>query len=129
VTAPAAVPRPPWAPDADERGVLDIAPTVLRKIVEHAADQVPGTLHRERRLAGVEVGDSGPKARVSAKGDSVDVRLELTLSYPGPVRSTVEAIRSRVTSELERIAGYRIGSLAVIVSGLRGEKAPETRLQ
>jgi uncharacterized alkaline shock family protein YloU len=45
------------------------------------------------------------------------------------VRSTVEAIRSTVTSELERIAGYRVGSLAVVVSGLRGEKVPESRLQ
>ncbi|MCW0211970.1 MAG: Asp23/Gls24 family envelope stress response protein [Pseudonocardia sp.] len=129
MTAPAAVPLPSWAPDADGRGHLDIAPTVLRKIVEHAADQVPGTLHRERRLAGMDVGDSGPKARVSAKGESVDVRLELTLSYPGPVRATVENVRATVTAELERLAGYRIGSLAVTVSGLRGEKAAETRLR
>jgi hypothetical protein len=33
-------------------------PAVLRKIVEHAADSVPGTLRNERRLAGIDVGGS-----------------------------------------------------------------------
>ena len=42
-----------------ERGRLDIHPAVLRKIVEHAADGVPGTLRHERRLAGIDVGESG----------------------------------------------------------------------
>ena len=40
--------RTPLAEPA-ERGRLDIHPTVLRKIVEHAADSVPGTLRHERR--------------------------------------------------------------------------------
>jgi uncharacterized alkaline shock family protein YloU len=121
---PAEVALPGWAPDADERGVLDIAPAVLRAIVEHATDLVPGTLHRERRLAGVEVGDAGPRARISAAGDAVDVRLELTCAYPAPVRDTVAAVRATVAAELERIAGYRVRSLAVTVSGLREATGP-----
>jgi uncharacterized alkaline shock family protein YloU len=122
--APAEVALPAWAPDADERGVLDIAPSVLRAIVEHATDLVPGTLHRERRVAGVEVGDAGPRARISASGDAVDVRLELTCAYPAPVRDTVAAVRAKVAEELERLAGYRVRSLAVTVSGLRGATGP-----
>ncbi|MFR9807249.1 Asp23/Gls24 family envelope stress response protein [Pseudonocardia sp. RS010] len=122
--APAEVAVPGWAPDADERGALDIAPGVLRTIVEHATDLVPGTLHRERRLAGVEVGDAGPRARISATGDAVDVRLELTCAYPAPVRETVAAVRATVTEELERIAGYRVRSFAVTVSGLREATGP-----
>ncbi|WP_063739786.1 Asp23/Gls24 family envelope stress response protein [Pseudonocardia halophobica] len=121
---PAAVALPGWAPDADERGNLDIAPAVLRKIVEHATDLVPGTLHRERRVAGVEVGDAGPRARVSATGDAVDVRLELACAYPAPVRETVAAVRDMVATELERISGYRVRSLAVTVSGLREPTRP-----
>lgn len=121
---PAAVALPGWAPDADERGDLDIAPAVLRKIVEHATDLVPGTLHRERRVAGVEVGDAGPRARVSASGDAVDVRLELACAYPAPVRDTVAAVRAKVAAELERLSGYRVRSLAVTVSGLREPTRP-----
>ena len=43
-------------PEPAERGRLDIHPAVQRKIVEHAADDVPGTLGNERRLAGIDVG-------------------------------------------------------------------------
>ncbi len=113
-------------PDMDDRGRLDIGPTVLRKIVEHAADQVPGTLRHERRLAGLGVGAAGAGAKVSAgSGDpaTVDVRLELTLQYPGSVRAVVAAVRANVNAELDRIAGHQVRSLTVTVSGLRGAPA------
>jgi uncharacterized alkaline shock family protein YloU len=50
--------RTPLAEPAD-RGSLDIHPAVLRKIVEYAADSVPGALRNERRLAGIDVGRPG----------------------------------------------------------------------
>lgn len=130
VTAAGAAPSPSSPPthrlaDAADRGRLDIHPTVLRKIVEHAADEVPGTLRSERKLAGI-VGESGASAKINvgAGPDAVDVRLEVTLCYPGPVRSVVDAVRTRIGDDLARLAGYRIGTLAVTVSGLRGEPAP-----
>jgi uncharacterized alkaline shock family protein YloU len=110
------------ADDPGERGRLEIHPTVLRKIVEHAADQVPGTLRHERRLAGIDVGEAGASARVStgsADPLAVDVALELTLSYPAPVRSVVEAVRARVGKELAEFAGHRVRALTVTVAGLR----------
>ena len=54
-------------PEPAERGGLDIHSTVLCKIVEYAADSVPGTLRHERRLAGLEVGESGASARVTGR--------------------------------------------------------------
>jgi uncharacterized alkaline shock family protein YloU len=107
----------------DGRGTLDISPVVLRKIVEHAADQVPGTLRNERRLAGIDVGESGSHARiVTGSGDptAVDVRLELTLQYPASVRTVVDAVRAKVGEELTRISGHHVRALTVTVSGLRG---------
>jgi uncharacterized alkaline shock family protein YloU len=80
---------------AAERGRLEIHPAVLRKIVEHAADQVPGTLRHERRLAGIDIGEAGASARVTTgSGDpsAVDVRLELTLQYPGSVRPLLDRV-------------------------------------
>lgn len=122
MTAPA-----PVHPGPDEPGRLDIHPLVLRKIVEHAADQVPGTLRHERRLAGIDVGGTGARARVvTGAGDpsAVDVRLELTLRYPAPVRSVVEAVREHVGGELDRIAGHHVRTLSVTVAGLRGPAGP-----
>lgn len=104
----------------EERGRLDIHPTVLRKIVEHAADGTPGTLLHERRLAGVGVGRVGSSAKISDGPDgTVDVALELTLQYPAPVRRTVDAVRARVGEELSRMTGRHIRNLAVTVAGLR----------
>lgn len=118
---------------AEERGGLEIHPTVLRKIVEHAADQVPGTLRHERRLAGIDlgIGEAGASARVTTgTGDppSVDVRLELTLQYPAPVRSVVAAVREKVGEELVRIAGHRVRSMTVTVEGLRPARPTPARL-
>jgi uncharacterized alkaline shock family protein YloU len=118
--------RTPLAEPA-ERGRLDIHPTVLRKIVEYAADSVPGTLRNERRLAGIDVGESGASARVTVgPGDPapVDVRLELTLRYPATVRGVVDAVRTTVADDLSRLAGHRMRALAVTVTGLRGAAAP-----
>jgi len=111
--------RAPLAEPA-ERGRLDIHPGVLRKIVERAADGVPGTLRNERSIAGIDVGEYGASARVTVgtgEPPPVDVRLELTLRYPTAVRAVVEAV-------LDRLAGHRMRSLAVTVTGLRGASAP-----
>ena len=119
------------APPA-ERGRLEIHPAVLRKIVEHAADQVPGTLRHERRLAGIDIGEAGASARVTTgSGDpsAVDVRLELTLQYPGSVRTVVDAVRAKVGDELVRLAGHRVRALTVTVAGLRAARPPAARLQ
>lgn len=122
-----------FEPVPDERGRLDIRPAVLRKIVEHAADETPGTLRHERRLAGVGVGSSGSKATVTDGPEGVvDIALDLTLQYPAPVRTTVDAIRARVRDELARMTGRRVRNLAVTVSGLRGADTgtgPDARVQ
>jgi uncharacterized alkaline shock family protein YloU len=117
-------------PAMADRGRLEIHPTVLRKIVEYAADQVPGTLRHERRLAGIEIGEAGSSARViPGSGDpaAVDVRLELTLQYPAAVRSVVDAVRAKVTDELLRISGRRVRAMTVTVAGLRPAR-PVARL-
>jgi uncharacterized alkaline shock family protein YloU len=116
---------------AAERGRLEIHPTVLRKIAEYAADQVPGTLRHERRLAGIDIGEAGASARVSTGSGApsgVDVRLELTLQYPAHVRSVVDAVRAKVTDELFRLAGRRVRAMTVTVSGLRAARPTTARL-
>ena len=118
-------------PAAEDRGGLDIHPTVLRKIVEHAADQVPGTLRHERRLAGIDVGEAGASARITpgpADPAALDVRLEITLQYPAPVRTVVEAVRAHVGEELVRIAGHHVRTLTVTVAGLRPARPATARI-
>jgi uncharacterized alkaline shock family protein YloU len=116
-------------PPPADRGRLDINPTVLRKIIEYAADQVPGTLRHERRLAGIDIGEAGASARVTGGNSSaVDVRLELTLQYPASVRTVVDAVRTKVSDELVRIAGYQVRAMTVTVAGLRPARPTIARL-
>ena len=107
--------------DPEERGRLKIDPSVLRKIAEHTADMTPGTLRARRTVAGVGLDSTGATAHVIVTGQRVDLRVELALCYPGPVRSTVEQLRRKISGEILRIAGYQVHSIAVTVTGLLPE--------
>jgi uncharacterized alkaline shock family protein YloU len=115
---PPATATPPTIVDPDERGQLRIDPSVLRKIAEHTADLTPGTLRARRTVAGVGVGSAGATAKATVTGQRVDLWVELALSYPGSVRSTVEQLRSKISDEIRRITGYQVRSIAVTVTGL-----------
>ncbi|MBP2473430.1 putative alkaline shock family protein YloU [Crossiella equi] len=95
-----------------DRGSLTIAPAVLRKLVEQVAGEVPGTLRTRRR-----------GARITVSGNDLDVRLDVALRYPVPVRPTVDTMRVTVGEEVERLTGYRVRVVDVTVSAL----LPETR--
>ncbi|MGH3834966.1 MAG: Asp23/Gls24 family envelope stress response protein [Pseudonocardiaceae bacterium] len=119
-----ATPAPPTAVDPDERGRLRINPSVLRKIAEHTIDLTPGTLPARRTVAGVGMGSAGASAKAIVAGQQVDLRVELALRYPGPVRSTVDQLRSRIGDEVRRITGYQVRSIAVTVTALLPEPSP-----
>ncbi|MGH3776377.1 MAG: Asp23/Gls24 family envelope stress response protein [Pseudonocardiaceae bacterium] len=122
-----ATPARHGAVDPDERGQLRISPLVLRKIAEHTVDLTPGTLPARRTVAGVGLGSTGASAKAIITGQTVDVRVELALRYPGPVRSTVDQLRSRIGDEVRRITGYQVGSIAVTVTALLPEPSPGLR--
>ncbi|HEY6421887.1 MAG TPA: Asp23/Gls24 family envelope stress response protein [Pseudonocardiaceae bacterium] len=112
--------------DPDDRGRLRIDPSVLRKVAEHTADHTPGTVAAPRTVAGVGLGATGATARVTVTTQRVDLRVELALRYPGPVRTIVDQLRARITDELQRITGYQVRSIAVTVTALLPE--PSSRV-
>lgn len=120
-TAPAAPPRPA---DPGERGSLRIDPLVVRKVAQHAADQVPGTTTVQRKLAGLGIGEHGSSATVTGEGGAVDIRVELALHYPASVREVAGAVRERVTGAVEHITSYRVRGVDVTVTALRPEIRP-----
>ena len=108
-------------PAPEERGALEVHQTVVCKVAEHAADDTPGTLPARRTVAGVGVGQQGASAKVDGGGNEVDIRLEVALRYPAPVRETVAELRRRVIDEVRRITGYQVHSVDVTVSALLPE--------
>ncbi|MEU3271455.1 Asp23/Gls24 family envelope stress response protein [Saccharomonospora sp. NPDC006951] len=113
--------------DPAERGTLQIAPSVVRKIAERVADQVEGTAPVERRIAGVGVGHRGASVKVSGRGSDVDLAIDLALRYPAEVRSVVDAVRSAVTDEVRRVTSYRVRGVNVTVSALVPEAHSRVR--
>ncbi|GAA2800893.1 Asp23/Gls24 family envelope stress response protein [Saccharopolyspora taberi] len=105
-------------PDPAERGGLDISRVVLRKIAEHAADEVAAGARVRRRIAGVGLGEHGASAQLSGPDQELRVRLEVVLHYPSPVRTTVREMRERVGSELDRLAGCQVRTVDVTVAAM-----------
>lgn len=103
---------------AADRGRLDVALSVVRKIAEYAADSTEGTVPTHRRLAGVALGESGTSAKVSGYGEQVDLRLEVPLAYPAPITDTTAAVRGNVRDRVQTLTPYRVRSLDVTVSAL-----------
>ena len=111
----------PPGTEAGERGRLEISDAVVRKIVERAADAVPGSVRGSRRVAGVALGETSASAKVVVGPDIVDIALDLILRYPEPIPALVEQIRERVVTEVARITGHRVRECEVTVSQLRRE--------
>jgi uncharacterized alkaline shock family protein YloU len=101
-----------------ERGTLTVGHAVVRKVAQHAADQVPGTTRD---------GKKGAKAKVGGLDNDVDLALDLALRYPAPVRTVVDVVREKVTDEVELLTGYHVRTLAVTVSALLPDVPPRVR--
>lgn len=108
----------PGDDEAAERGRLDVALSVVRKIAEYAADHTAGTVRSRRRLAGLPLGESGASARVSGYGEQVDLRLEVPLAYPARITESAAAVRDHVRDRVQALTPYRVRSLDIGVSAL-----------
>ena len=117
-TTPVAVPDVADDDEPAERGRLDVALSVVRKIAEYAADQTPGTVRTQRRLAGLDLGEAGTSARVSGYGEQVDLRLEVPLAYPARITESAAAVRDHVRERVQALTPYRVRSLDIGVSAL-----------
>jgi uncharacterized alkaline shock family protein YloU len=113
--------------ELEDRGTLTIDHSVVRKVAQRAADQVPGTASVERKIAGLGVGVHGATAKVSGRDNDVDLALDLALHYPAPVRTVVGDVRAKVTEEVEHITSYKVRSVAVTVSALLPDIPPRVR--
>ncbi|RZQ61546.1 Asp23/Gls24 family envelope stress response protein [Amycolatopsis suaedae] len=111
-------------PAAEDRGTLRIDQSVVRKVAQRAADQVPGTARVERKLG---LGTHGATARISGHDNDVDIALDVALHYPAAVRTVVGDLRAKVTEEVEHITSYRVRALRVTVSALLPDIPPRVR--
>ncbi|MFI9818157.1 Asp23/Gls24 family envelope stress response protein [Saccharothrix variisporea] len=89
----------------NERGTLEVHPSVVRKVAARAAGR-------------------GAVVKVTGEGNDVDVAVRLPLPYAVPVRAAASEVRRTVTEEVQRITGYRVRGVDVTVSALVSEPRP-----
>ncbi|MEU8542724.1 hypothetical protein AB0C52_22550 [Streptomyces sp. NPDC048717] len=90
------------------RGATTIADRVVAKIAAQAA----------REAIDVPEWGQPPHASVVVHGDTARVSVSLELGYPGDVGRQCGAVRGRVRTRVETLAGMRVHEVAVHVERL-----------
>jgi uncharacterized alkaline shock family protein YloU len=116
---------PPAATDLGsmgERGTTTVADRVIVAVAARAAAEVPGTSGTARRalhLPGdARRRDQAPQVEATIAGDTVALRLRLSVIYPNPVRAVTEEVRRHVADRVGVLTGKRVGSVDVTVVAL-----------
>lgn len=108
--------------DPGTRGTTDVAPLVLRKVVEHACDTTGATVSVPRSFAGRDVDALGARGSVATvtvlTEDAVAVRLEVALRRPADVRRAASAVRRAVDEALARTTGHHVRTMDLVVTAL-----------
>lgn len=122
-------PRQMTAGDPGERGGLTIAPRVVERIAQRAVAEVDSATGSPARVLGIRLGTGGDRARVSADvhHDAADVTVQMSVTWPVSVRDVTAEVRSRVTTQLRDLVGIRFAHVAIRVTSLGTESAPDQR--
>lgn len=120
------------APPADpgQRGRLTIAPRVIERVAQRAVAEVDSATGSPARVLGIAMSTTGERARVSAtvQGDAADVKVDMSVTWPAPVRDVTAQVRSRVATQLRDLAGIQHAHVAIRVSALHSEAQDQRRV-
>jgi uncharacterized alkaline shock family protein YloU len=122
-SAPAVtLPTVPVLRPAPERGTTTVADRVLAAVAARAAVEVPGIGGAARRILGIPVdvqrADRAPQVEVTVAGETVAVRVRLSVIYPTPVRAATEQVRRHVVERVGALTGKTVGVVDVTVVSL-----------
>jgi uncharacterized alkaline shock family protein YloU len=122
---------PPAAPDHDPagaRGTTTVADRVIVAVATRAAAEVPGIGGAARRAVRLPVdtrrSPRSPQVEATVAGDTVALRVRLSVTYPEPVREVTEEVRRHVAERVGVLTGKRVGSVDVTVVSLPLPAAP-----
>lgn len=116
---------PPVATDLgplSERGSTTVADRVVVAVAARAATEVPGIGRGARRGVRLPVGarrpDRGPQVEATVSGETVTLRLQLSVTYPKSVRAVTQEVRRHVADRVGVLTGKRVVSVDVTVVSL-----------
>jgi uncharacterized alkaline shock family protein YloU len=90
----------------------------LQSIAEQAAREVPRTVVRRARLAGL-TSSASPQARVALSGSSdgpqARIDVDVLCRWPAPLSAVAEQVREHVTTRATTLSGISVTSVDVTV--------------
>jgi uncharacterized alkaline shock family protein YloU len=113
---------------ASERGTTTMADRVIVAVAARAAAEVPGIGGVTRRVLGIPVdgqrSDRAPQVEAAVAGDTVALRVRLSVVYPTPVGAVTKLVRQHVAEQVGMLTGKRVGVVDVTVMSLPLPAAP-----
>ena len=120
-------------PAAGERGTTTVADRVIVAVAARAAAEVPGVAAAARRVLGRPVHtarpDRAPWVVATIAGDTVALRMRLSVLYPTPVRAATEQVRRNVAERVGTLTGKTVGVIDIRVESLPVPAAPRRVVQ
>lgn len=116
--------------DADDRGSLGIADSVVEKVAVAAAGEVDHVGGVARRVLGLGLGlggeDGDGRPRVSAKvsGDTVALDIRLSVDYPASVRAVTAAARDHIRDRVQALTELSVTRVDIDVAALVPSSRP-----
>jgi uncharacterized alkaline shock family protein YloU len=112
----------------DDRGRTTIDPQVIEAIAALIACEEPGVGGAARRVLGVAVtGEDAahaPRVEATVAGETVSLRIRLSVTYPEPVLDVTDRVRRRLVERVGELTGKRVGVVDVIVAALHRPAGP-----
>jgi uncharacterized alkaline shock family protein YloU len=120
-------------PDADGRGWTTIADRAVERIGARLLTEVENVGGAPRRMLGVTVGGEDPDrdAQVTATvtGDTVDLEVRLSVTYPASVSRTTENARNHLARHVEELTGLAVSCVDIVVTALHSDATNVRRVE
>ncbi|KAA0918332.1 Asp23/Gls24 family envelope stress response protein [Dietzia sp. ANT_WB102] len=105
----------------EQRGSTTIPPSVVARIAEQAASEVPRVGGAAGGVLGVGARrnfDSRPSAECDLYGQVAVLRIDVGMAFPVDLASTSRRLRQHVIKRVESLTGLQVGRMDVEVSWL-----------
>jgi uncharacterized alkaline shock family protein YloU len=123
------LPVPGHRPDpVADRGRTTVDHRVVESIAARIAAEEPGVGGAARRVLGLAVTGEGseqaPRVKATVAGETVSLRIRLSVTYPDPVHEVTDRVRRRLVERVGELTGKRVGMVDVIVAALHRPAGP-----
>ncbi|TWF78935.1 cell envelope-related Asp23 family protein [Pseudonocardia hierapolitana] len=111
-----------------DRGRTTVGHQVIESIAARIVAEEPGVGGAARRVLGLAVtgedAEQAPRVESTVAGETVSLRIRLSVTYPDPVHEVTDRVRRRLVERVGELTGKRVGMVDVIVAALHRPAGP-----